>query len=135
MSETVLYDERVAAVADARVDGDRLWMSATSLEQATGWKLEPQGLCRGETCVPTQTGWVDNEGAVDLSAVAQHLGQPVVRNSASNVWSFGESVNARRDQMMSVQAPDFSLPDLDGTQRTLAEFRGKKVFLFSWGSY
>ena len=29
-------------------------------------------------------------------------------------------------------APDFSLPDLDGKTHTLAEFRGKKTFLYFW---
>ncbi|MCC7122956.1 MAG: redoxin domain-containing protein [Gammaproteobacteria bacterium] len=37
--------------------------------------------------------------------------------------------------MMSLEAPDFTLPDLDGRLHSLSDYRGKKVFLFSWGSY
>jgi hypothetical protein len=49
--------------------------------------------------------------------------------------AFGASVNARRDDLLSTQAPDFTLPDLDGKLHSLSDYRGKKVFLFSWGSY
>ena len=33
------------------------------------------------------------------------------------------------------QAPDFTLPDADGTPRTLSQLRGKKVFLATWASW
>lgn len=32
-------------------------------------------------------------------------------------------------------APAFSLPDLDGTPRSLAELRGKVVLLFFWATW
>lgn len=32
-------------------------------------------------------------------------------------------------------APDFSLPDLNGKTRTLAEFRGKVLMLFFWATW
>ena len=34
-----------------------------------------------------------------------------------------------------IQAPDFTLPALDGTQRSLSDFRGKWVLLDFWGSW
>jgi cytochrome oxidase Cu insertion factor (SCO1/SenC/PrrC family) len=32
-------------------------------------------------------------------------------------------------------APALSLPDLDGNQRTLSEFRGKVLLLFFWATW
>jgi cytochrome oxidase Cu insertion factor (SCO1/SenC/PrrC family) len=32
-------------------------------------------------------------------------------------------------------APAFALPDLEGAQRTLADFRGKVVLLFFWATW
>lgn len=32
-------------------------------------------------------------------------------------------------------APEFTLPDLEGNPRPLKEFRGKKTFLYVWGSW
>ena len=132
---TILYDDRTTSGLHAVPDGEHLWLSPDEMQQATGWKLEPEGLCRGDRCVRAQDGWRDTQGRVDLAAFARHMGQPVAREDADGVWAFGESVNARRDQLMSLDAPAFTLPDLDGTPHSLSDFRGKKVFLFSWGSY
>lgn len=132
---TVLYDERTTSGLAADVEGEHLWLTPGDLHRATGWKVEPQGLCRGDACVRLDASWRDAQGRVDLAAFARHLGQPAIREEAAGAWAFGESVNARRDQMMSLVAPDFTLPDLDGKLHSLADYRGKKVFLFSWGSY
>ncbi|HEY0398152.1 MAG TPA: redoxin domain-containing protein, partial [Acidimicrobiia bacterium] len=35
----------------------------------------------------------------------------------------------------SVEAPDFTLPDLDGNLRSLSDYRGRKVVVLAWGSY
>ncbi|MGI9659669.1 MAG: peroxiredoxin family protein [Gaiellaceae bacterium] len=32
-------------------------------------------------------------------------------------------------------APDFALPDLDGVEHRLSDFRGRKVILLSWASW
>ena len=33
------------------------------------------------------------------------------------------------------EAPDFTLPDLEGRQHSLSDYRGRKVFLASWASW
>lgn len=132
---TILYDERVTERLNAALDGEHLWLTPAELETATGWKLETEGLCKGDVCVRTNASWVDAKGRVDLAAFARHLGQPVAREDADGVWALGTSVNARRDSMFSVEAPDFTLPDLNGKLHSLSDYRGKKVFLYSWGSY
>lgn len=132
---TVLYDERVTGIADAKTEGEHLWLKPEDLKAATGWKLEPQGLCKGDACVRTQPAWVGSDGRVDLTAFANYMGQPITREASASAWAIGESVNARRDAMQAVTAPDFELPDLDGKLHKLSDYRGKKVFLYSWGSY
>lgn len=131
---TVLYDERVSTQSDAEVRGGELWLTTAGMTAATGWKLETEGLCRGDACVRVDPSWVDG-GRVNLTAFARHMHQPVTRSDAHHVWAFGESVNARRDALFSLEAPDFTLPDLDGRMHSLSDYRGKKVFLYSWGSY
>ena len=134
MSVTVLYDERVTTADTARVVGDHLWLAPAELEAATGWKLETEGLCRGDACVRVDDTWLNN-GNIDLTAFARHMGQPQVRAADSEAWAYGDSVNARRETIDSTLAPDFTLPDMNGRMHSLSDFRGKKVFMFSWGSY
>ena len=130
---TLLYDERVTTLPDAEVRGEALWLSAADMHNATGWKLETEGLCRGDACVRVDPSWRDAAGRIDLNGFARHMGQPITRDD--NAWALGESVNTRHDALFSLTAPDFSLPDLDGVMHTLSDYRGKKVFLHSWGSY
>src|SRR5260370_1638483 len=49
---TVLYGDSETSVDAARVDGDQLWLTLGALESATGWDLEPEGVCKGGVCVP-----------------------------------------------------------------------------------
>ncbi|MCC6706044.1 MAG: hypothetical protein IT492_00660 [Gammaproteobacteria bacterium] len=132
-TSTILYDDRVSEGINASADGAHLWLTAADLTKATGWKVEPEGLCRGDACVRTQAAWTDSQGRVDLAAFAKYMGQPML--SDGQAYAFGESLGNRRDSLFSLEAPDFTLPDIDGKLHKLSDFRGKKVFMYSWGSY
>lgn len=135
MSATVLYGESVTTTPGAVTTGEQLWLPADEFAAATGWKLETEGLCRGDACVRVADGWTDDAGRVDLTAFAAHMGQPVVSDVASGTWAVGESAGQRRDALFSLEAPDFTLPDVDGRLHSLSDYRGSKVFMYSWGSY
>ena len=47
----------------------------------------------------------------------------------------GDGAAERTRRLASLQAPDFSLPDLDGKEHRLSDYRGKKVFLTTWSSW
>jgi hypothetical protein len=139
MTVTVFFDEREVddVAGGAREDGERLWLSPEALAAASGWVLKPEGLCKEDACVPLPRdgSWLDDAGRVDVTAFAQRFDRPVVRDEEHSVWAFGESAGARREALSSVEAPDFTLPDLDGRMHSLSDYRGRKVFLLSWGSY
>jgi hypothetical protein len=40
-----------------------------------------------------------------------------------------------RDALRSLEAPDFSLPDVAGRMHALSDHRGKKVLLVTWASW
>jgi hypothetical protein len=58
MTVTILYDDAPAVDAEARVDGDQLWVSPEDFQAAAGWTLKPEGLCREQACVPPPKGRV-----------------------------------------------------------------------------
>jgi hypothetical protein len=136
MPTTILYDDRETLLENATAKADELWLPLDELEAATGWHSAPEGMCRGEACVPVPKGakWLDERGGkLDLAGFARHLDQPVVHDEAA--WAFGDPPAARRAVIDTLEAPDFALPDLDGRVHRLSDYRGKKVFLFSWGTY
>jgi hypothetical protein len=113
---------------------DGLWMSPVEAEKVTGWTLKPEGMCRADICVPLPASAVGvNE--VDVEAFWTRLGGPVVASEARDVWALGAPADERNAALEGLQAPDFTLPDIDGTPRSLSQLRGKKVFLATWASW
>lgn len=137
---TVLARGRSTAIERALVEGQRLWLPAASLPEAHGFTLKPEGLCAGELCIPLPSGdaegWVrelDGESYVDVSGFARATGQVVL--SEGSAWSFS-SVPAQRSSTLGAgRAPDFTLPDREGREVRLSDFRGSKVLLLTWASW
>ena len=113
---------------------DGLWMSATDAGKVTGWTLKPEGMCRDERCVPLPPAAVKG-GDVDVEAFWERLGGPVIASQDGDAWALGAPADERNAALEGLQAPDFTLPDVDGKPRTLSELRGKKVFLATWASW
>jgi hypothetical protein len=140
MSVTILYKERPPYAASADAEGENLWVDASELPAAAGWELRPEGACRGDVCVPIPRGREleflrERPARFNLAALSRLLAEPVVHEDAHGVWLFGEGAAARRAEMQSLRAPDFTLPDLEGSPHALADYRGKKVFLVFWASW
>jgi hypothetical protein len=143
MKATVVLPGKTVTLGDALLEGDALWLGPADLERCGGWEAKPEGLCRGALCVPVPPGEAGRKlvseahGArrVDLIALARHMGQPVAESSEHAVWSIGEAADDVADRLLSLEAPDFTLPGLAGQTHTLSSFRGRKVFLLAWASW
>jgi hypothetical protein len=132
MTQTLLLGDRESTVPGASADGDRLWIALDELERATGWSARPEGLCRGEVCVPARgAAWLDGD-RLDFAAFARALGHALARDEERGVWSFGPPVGRGP---ADVAAPDFRLPDLDGNLHALSDHRGRKVLVLCWASW
>jgi hypothetical protein len=131
VSMTVVLTE----TGEARVAAtDGLWLTAAEAEQATGWTLKPEGMCRGEICVPLPAGMA-KDGRIDLAAFWRHMGHPVLTDDTGETWMLGTGADARNDTLEGLEAPDFTLPDLAGQPHRLSDLRGRKVFLTTWASW
>ena len=138
MTQTLVTSRGAVEVAGATAEGDGLWVPTADLERSTGWLLKAEGACKGEVCVPIPPRREQEfvrPGMFNFSALARHLGEPVVRELRRNAWAVGEPAETRNEALRSLEAPDFTLPDLDGTPHTLSNYRGRKVLLVSWASW
>ena len=113
---------------------DGLWMSADAAAKVTGWTLKPEGMCLAERCVPLPAAAVKVK-EVDVAAFWIKLGGPVVGAENGEVWALGVPADERNAALEGLEAPDFTLPDVDGKPHALSALRGKKVFLATWASW
>jgi hypothetical protein len=113
---------------------DGLWMSPADAATVTGWTLKPEGMCRAELCVPLPASAVGTN-EVDVAAFWKKLGGPAIASDQRDVWALGAPADERNAALEGLEAPDFTLPDVDGVPRSLSQLRGKKVFLATWASW
>lgn len=105
-------------------------VTVDEFERVAGWRLKPEGLCRGERCVPFRTADPD---VVELAAVAGALGMPLVHDEAHVLWALGAEAGGRA--LHSAVAPELELPDFRGGSFRLSSLRGTKVVLVAWASW
>lgn len=134
-SFSILEDGQLHEV-EATIAGETVRVAPESLQAALGWELKPEGLCRGEVCVPIDdTASWSHEDGIDLEAFAQRLGLPLAIDAAERSACFGRSALEHAGALATGEAPDFTLPDLAGVQHTLSDYRGKKVLLIAYASW
>ena len=111
---------------------DTLTVARADFERRTGWQLKPEGACKGDICVPLADRPAGD--TVDLASLASQLNMPLVHDEAHHVWALGpESIGSR--VLSTVEAPNLTLPTLDGDTFELDSLRGKKVILVAWSPY
>ena len=106
------------------------------LAEAIGWTLKPEGLCKDETCIIVRDPTAIRSGdGIDLLAVADLLDRPAVHDDESGLVAIGAPRAQRRGALQDLHAPDFTLPDLDGTWHSLSDHRSKKRLLVAFSSW
>ena len=108
-------------------------VSADSFTEHTGWAPKPEGLCRGEVCVPAP-GSLRADGSVDVSVAAARLGMPVVHDEQHCVWAVGSATLGGK-ALATATAADPELITRDGNPFKLSALHGRKVLLVAWSSY
>jgi hypothetical protein len=110
---TIVEDGREVTVAADAAEG-RLRITARTAREALGWRLP---------------------GDVELDGLDAALGRPVAADHAERAVYVGVAAAARARRLASLEAPDVTLPDLDGREHTLAAQRGRKVLLVAYASW
>lgn len=145
---TVIFDGKPTELATASpiTNSSDLWVTLADLTRATGFVVKPQGVCREELCFPLPSARKSEfliargTGAskvqwFNLSAFARLLHQPVAHDDMLATWYFGPRPEAQNTYLRSLEAPNFTLPDMDGRPHSLSDFRGKKVLIVTWASW
>lgn len=132
---SIIEDGRTIEVP-AEISDGTIRISPDGLRDALGWELKDEGLCRGDVCVPIRQreALVTSDG-IDLQAFADALGRPLAIDLEERAAAIGTAADDHNARMTNVEAPDFTLPDLEGKLHSLSEHRGKKVLLVAYASW
>ncbi len=131
-----IIDEEKPTEVEVEVEGDHVYLAPSALMAATGWEVKSMGLCREDRCVglPADDSPVTSHG-IDLQALARLVRHPLVVDLEEGVAALAAPAEERAHALRSLEAPDFTLPDLDGRPHSLSDFRGKKVLLAAYASW
>jgi hypothetical protein len=111
---------------------ESLDVSPAAWEKGTGWRLKPEGACKGEVCVPL--GDAAAGPSVDAAALAERLGMPLVADDEKGLWALGPATVTGRS-LQSAEVPELVLPALDGRPFAVSSLRGQKVVVVAWASW
>jgi hypothetical protein len=141
---TVIFDGKTTELSAPSpiAPSSDLWVTLDDLTRATGFVVKPEGVCRKELCFPLpknrRAEFLVKRGNTqwfNLSAFARLLHQPVAHDDALSTWYFGPRPEVQNDYLASLEAPNFTLPDMDGKPHSLADFHEKKVLIITWASW
>ena len=136
MDTITIIDAERAVPLRARVAGERVLLDPAALMGGLGWEIHDGLLCNDAMCIPLpDEGALVRDGGIDLAALARALDRPLALDTEEGAAFLGTSARERSQALAAQQAPDFSLPDLDGRLHTLREHRGKKILLVAWASW
>src|SRR2546429_5264501 len=100
---------------------ESLSVDPITFERLTGWSMRPEGLCRGERCVPLAAG----NGRVDVHVFAERTSSALVPDAEYGLWALGPESGGR--PLASPSAPELALPHVDRTPIRLSSPRAIKV--------
>ena len=141
-SYVVIYDGIATSVIAAPATSPNLWITTNDLARATRFVIKPQGVCRDQLCFPLpktrKAEFIAKKGSTtwfNLSEFAKLIKQPFTTDEKNGIWYFGRRAEEQSGYLTSLEAPNFTLPDLSGKVHSLTDFRGKRVLLITWASW
>ena len=104
-------------------------IGAEDLRAQSGWELKPEGLCKGELCVPIPAG---SAGALDARVLAERLRMPLLHDEVTGVWALDMSNSHNPVHTASLLTPAMQSPheslSLNVTRGLLAADMGYPTF-------
>ena len=111
---------------------EELSVTTEQFAARTGWECKPEGLCKGDMCVPIPAG-TQVDGRLALEVVAERLRMPLVHDEAHDLWALGPESGGHA--LTTAVVPEITLPDRNGNPFSLSSLRGQKVLLVAWASW
>jgi len=108
---TLLTESGEHEATSAEPSTEALWCSAIDTRQATGWEAKPEGLCKGDVCVPLparrEREFVDG-GRINLAALWR---LPVLFCCENNLYAMGTALDrSEAETDLCLKAASYEIP-------------------------
>ncbi len=115
MTTLTIIDDGTPVEVGATFEDGHARIAAADVERVLGWELKPEGFCLGPVCypVPAESELVTEDG-VDITGLADLIGRPHAVDAEAGALYLGVAARERAQELALLDAPDFTLPDLDG---------------------
>jgi thiol-disulfide isomerase/thioredoxin len=125
----VVLDADRSSTVPARLDGGSVLLDSDAIETALGWHIGPNGLCRGDVCLPAKL-----DAEVSLDDLAAVLRRPVAVETwdGGAVAAFGTAAGST--VAPGDVAPPLELPDVDGAPVQVTG-RKRKTAVVTWSTW
>ena len=134
-NEVIVLSEKVTALEGSWID-DEPYIAPTDIEVALGWQVKPEGLCKGDVCIPINDRISSGENSsLSLKDAATLAGQPSLSTPEAGIITIGQPNDIRSKALKDRIAPDFTLPNISGTDEALSDWTGKKRLLVAFSSW
>ncbi len=131
-----IIDDGSPVSVPATLQNDQIRLQPADLRRAVRWELKSEGFCRGSTCVSIpEASSVVTDAGIDLLQLARLLDRPLAVDTEERAVYLGTSAGNRGEALATLQAPDFTLPDVEGEPHSLSDYRGLKVLLVAYASW
>jgi len=135
VGQIINVDGQVSAVELSEQSG-KVSVSNSALQQATGWSLKPEGLCRDQVCVPVRNAAaLSKDNQINLAEFARLMKLNILIDDQRKIVALGEQAENRSASMSTLDAPDFTLPDIHGRQVSFSDYNRRKRLLLAWSSW
>jgi peroxiredoxin len=111
-------------------------LRADLTQDVLGWHRSAPGWCRGDACIPHfRTAGLENDDGLDVVRFAALAGLVAAVDTPTGTLATAPDAGTRARELTGANAPDLTLPTLDGAPFVLSSLRGTKVALVFWASW
>jgi hypothetical protein len=134
-SEIVVLADKATVVKGSWVEGEP-YVTPEDLETVLGWQVKPEGLCKNDACIPIGNSINFGEGDyLNLEEAATLVGHPSLSAPEVGMITIGQAHDVRSKALKDRVAPNFTLSDISGVDRSMSDWTGKKRLLVAFSSW
>jgi len=135
LDEVIVLSQETTALQGTWIDGEP-YVTPEDLETVLGWQVKPEGLCKNDACIPIEDSVNFGEGdSMNLKDVATLVGHPSLSAPDVGMIAIGQAHDVRSKALKDRVAPNFTLPDISGIDRSMSDWAGKKRLLVAFSSW